>query len=116
MKSWNKENVSSGIAHNALAVGTYVKGNIRAEEDFRIDGKLEGNIECTGKIVIGPQSEITGDIQCQNIDLMGTVTGNVIIQETASLKSSVRFTGEITAKYIVIETGAVFNGTCKMLN
>ena len=36
----NKETVSSGIAHNALATGTYVKGNIKAEEDFRIDGKL----------------------------------------------------------------------------
>ncbi|MDR1610006.1 MAG: polymer-forming cytoskeletal protein [Candidatus Symbiothrix sp.] len=116
MKSWNKETVSSGIAHNALAVGTYVRGNIRAEEDFRIDGKLEGDIECTGKVVVGPQAEITGNIQCQNTDLMGTIIGNITIYETASLKSSVRFTGEIAAKYIDIEAGAIFNGTCKMLN
>lgn len=116
MKSWNKENVSLGIAHNALSIGTCVTGNIRAEEDFRIDGKLEGDIECTGKVVVGPQAEITGNIQCQNTDLMGTITGNITIYETASLKSSVRFSGEIVAKYIDIEAGAVFNGTCKMLN
>jgi cytoskeletal protein CcmA (bactofilin family) len=116
MKNWNKETVSSGIAHNALAVGTYVKGNIKAEEDFRIDGKLEGNIECTGKVIVGPQAEITGNIQCQNTDLMGTITGNITISETASLKSSVQFTGEIAAKYIDIETGAMFNGTCRMIN
>jgi len=116
MKSWNKEAVSSGIAHNALAVGTYVRGNIKAEEDFRIDGKLEGDIECTGKVIVGPQAEIIGNIQCQNTDLMGVVVGNITIYETACLKSSVQFTGEIVAKYIDIEAGAIFNGTCKMLN
>jgi len=112
----NKENSSSGIAHNAMAVGTYIKGDIKAEEDFRIDGKLDGNIECTGKVIIGPQAEITGNIQCQNTDLMGTVIGNIMIYEVASLKASVRFAGEIVAKYIEIEPGASFNGTCKMLN
>jgi len=112
----NKETVSSGIAHNALATGTYVKGNIKAEEDFRIDGKLEGDIECTGKVIVGPQAEIIGNIQCQNTDLMGVVVGNITIYETACLKSSVQFTGEIMAKYIDIEAGAIFNGTCKMIN
>ena len=112
----NKDNPSSGIAHNALSAGTYVKGDIKAEEDFRIDGKLDGNIECTGKVIIGPQAEISGNIQCQNTDLMGTVMGNIMIYEVASLKASVRFTGEIVAKYVEIEPGACFNGTCKMLN
>jgi len=112
----NKETSPSGIAHNALAVGTYIKGDVKAEEDFRIDGKLDGNIECSGKVIIGPQAEIIGNIQCQNTDLMGIVTGNIVIHEVASLKASVRFTGEIVAKYIEIEPGASFNGTCKMLN
>jgi len=112
----NKDNSSSGIAHNALAAGTFVKGDIKAEEDFRIDGKLEGNIECAGKVIVGPQAEIKGNIQCQNTDLLGNITGNIMIYEVASLKSSVRFAGEIVAKYIEIEPGAVFNGTCKMIN
>jgi len=112
----NKDNSSSGIAHNAMAAGTYIKGDIKAEEDFRIDGKLDGNIECAGKVIIGPQAEVFGNIQCHNTDLMGIVTGNIVIYEVASLKASVRFTGEIVAKYIEIEPGASFNGTCKMLN
>ena len=112
----NKDNSPSGSAHNALAIGTYLRGDVKAEEDFRIDGKLDGNIECVGKVIVGPQAEITGNIQCQNTDLMGTVSGNIMIYEVASLKASVRFTGEIVAKYIEIEPGASFNGTCKMLN
>ena len=114
----NKDNLSNGmgIAHNALAAGTHVRGDIKAEEDFRIDGKLEGNIECAGKVIIGPQAEIIGNIQCQNTDLMGNVMGNIMIYEVASLKASVRFTGEIVAKFLEIEPGASFNGTCRMLN
>jgi cytoskeletal protein CcmA (bactofilin family) len=112
----NKENSSSGFAHNALAAGTYVKGNIKAEEDLRIDGRLEGNIECSGKVIVGPQAEILGDIQCENTDLFGKVDGNIVANDTIRLKSSVRFSGEVITKYIEIETGALFNGTCKMLN
>jgi cytoskeletal protein CcmA (bactofilin family) len=47
---------------------------------------------------------------------MGTINGNITIHETASLKSSVKFTGEIVSKYSEIEPGAAFNGTCKMIS
>lgn len=111
-----KEIISSGIAHNAIAAGTIVKGEIKAEQDFRIDGKLEGDIECAGKIIVGPQAEILGNIKCTNADLMGRIQGNVYIEETVSLKASVIYNGEIVTKYLEIEPGAVFNGSCKMLN
>ncbi|GHT06822.1 hypothetical protein FACS189440_08750 [Bacteroidia bacterium] len=110
----NKDVVSSGIAHNALAPGTLITGNINAEEDLRIDGKVEGLIECAGKVVIGPQAEITGDIHCTNADIIGKVTGNVVIKETLSMKASGVFTGDLIAGNLEIEPGAVFNGTCKM--
>jgi cytoskeletal protein CcmA (bactofilin family) len=95
-------------------MGTFIKGDIKAEEDFRIDGKIEGNIECAGKVIVGHQAEIAGNIYCNNADLMGKVTGNITVNETVSLKSQVVFNGEIIAKYVDIEAGAVFNGTCTM--
>ncbi|MDR0865562.1 MAG: polymer-forming cytoskeletal protein [Candidatus Symbiothrix sp.] len=109
-----KDSGSSGIAHNALAPGTMVKGNIQAEEDLRIDGRVEGLIECAGKVVVGPQAEIIGDIHCTNADLLGTVKGNVVIKETLSMKTSGSFTGDVIAGSLEIEPGAIFNGTCKM--
>ena len=111
----NKESVvSSGIAHNALAPGTLIKGSIHAEEDLRIDGKVEGLIECAGKVVIGPQGEIQGDIHCANLDVVGRVAGNLEIKEIISIKASGNFTGDLVAGSLEIEAGAIFNGTCKM--
>ncbi|MDR0412594.1 MAG: polymer-forming cytoskeletal protein [Dysgonamonadaceae bacterium] len=113
MKS-HKDSNSLGVAHNALALGTIVKGNIHAEEDLRIDGKVEGLIECAGKVVVGPQAEITGDIHCSNADLIGRVNGNLMIKETLSMKSTCVFTGDVVAGSLEIEPGTIFNGTCKM--
>jgi cytoskeletal protein CcmA (bactofilin family) len=110
----NRDVVPSGIAHNALAPGTLITGNIKAEEDLRIDGKVEGLIECAGKVVIGPYAEITGDIHCANADILGKVSGNLVIRETLSMKASGSFTGDMIVGSMEIEPGAAFNGTCKM--
>ena len=57
-----KDENSAGGLHNALAAGTTIKGNIITETDFRLDGKVEGDISCNGKIVIGPKGSVTGNI------------------------------------------------------
>jgi cytoskeletal protein CcmA (bactofilin family) len=110
----NREVVATGIAYNALAPGTLIKGSIHAEEDLRIDGKVEGLIECAGKVVIGQQGETQGDMHCGNVDIIGKVAGNLIIKEVLSIKASGSFTGDLTTGRLEIEAGAVFNGTCRM--
>jgi cytoskeletal protein CcmA (bactofilin family) len=109
-----KEAVSLGIAHNALACETLIKGNIHAEEDLRIDGKVEGLVECTGKVIIGPQAEIQGDVHCANMDIIGRVAGNLVIKETLTIRASGVFTGDLITGCLEITPGAIFNGTCKM--
>ena len=109
-----KDSMSSGVSHNTLAQGTFIKGDIKAEEDVRIDGKIEGLIDCAGKVVIGPHAVITGDVRCANMDLIGTIVGTIAVQETFSMRNTGVFTGELTAGSLEIEPGAIFNGTCKM--
>jgi len=48
-----KENQPTGMAHSALTVETTVTGNISASTDIRIDGILQGNLDCQGKVIIG---------------------------------------------------------------
>ena len=111
-----KDIIPTGVAHNVISAGTFVKGDIIAEEDLRIDGKVEGNIECSKKIIIGASARITGDICCNNIDLMGSVNGTIEAKETVTLKSQVNFSGKVVTKYLNIESGAIFNGSCTMSN
>jgi cytoskeletal protein CcmA (bactofilin family) len=99
---------------NILGPGAVVKGEIQVNGDFRIDGTLNGTIQCKGKIVVGPTGKIDGEIQCQNADFSGEVTATVKVTELLTLKETARFSGDITTGKLAIEPGAKFSGTCKM--
>ena len=99
---------------NILGPGTVVKGEIKVNGDFRVDGTLIGNINCTGKIVVGPTGRIEGEIICQSADLSGKVKAIVKITELLTLKETANFNGDLTTTKLSIEPGAKFSGTCKM--
>lgn len=101
---------------NLLGVGTVVKGEIRLNGDFRIDGTFLGSINCKGKVVVGSTGMIEGEITCQNADLSGEVKATVKVAELLTLKESAKFTGDITTNKLAIEPGAKFSGQCVMDN
>ena len=101
--------------HNTLSTGTIVKGDVFAEEDLRVDAQIEGTIECKGKVIVGNRGVVTGCIRCKSAELMGIVTGDLFIEDCLTLRSSVNYSGEITAGALEIEPGAIFNGTCKIV-
>jgi len=110
------EEVNVGISHNTLSTGTIIKGEIVSEGDFRIDGSVEGSINCKGKIIIGTKGSFKGNIKGGNIDIMGYVQGNLLAKNSLSLKSTAKLEGEVQTKTLIIEEGAIFNGSCKMTN
>ena len=101
---------------NLLSSGTIVKGEIKLEGDFRIDGTFNGSIHCKGKVVVGVTGSIDGEINCQNADFSGEVKGIVKVAELLTLKETARFTGDITTNKLAIEPGAKFSGNCVMEN
>jgi len=101
---------------NILGPGTVVKGEIKVNGDFRVDGSLIGNIICKGKIVVGPTGMIEGEINCQNADFSGDVKATVKVAELLTLKETAKFSGDITTGKLAIEPGAKFSGNCTMEN
>ncbi len=99
---------------NILGPGAVIKGEIQVNGDFRIDGTLNGTIQCKGKIVVGTTGKIDGEIQCQNADFSGEVRATVKVSELLTLKETARFTGDVTTGKLAIEPGAQFSGTCSM--
>ncbi len=112
MASNYQEPTSNSI--NSFANGTEITGEIKSAGDVRIDGKLKGNINIKGKLVIGNTGFIDGEVVCANCDVLGKVNGKVNVTEQLSLKASAIVEGEVLAKKLAIEPGAVFNVSCKM--
>ncbi len=99
-----------------IAAGTTLKGDITSNGDIRIDGTLQGNIQCTAKVVIGSNGVVNGDVGGQQADIMGKVTGTIRVKELLQLKGGCQVNGNIHAGKLQIEPSANFNGQCHMNN
>ncbi len=99
---------------NFLGNGTTIKGDIKSNGDFRIDGYLVGSINSKGKVVVGQSGKIEGEIICQNADVSGSIHAKIVVHELLTLKASARINGDIFISKLAIEPGAKFTGSCNM--
>lgn len=101
--------------HNTLVFGTLVKGDITTDSDIRIDGTVEGHIECAGRVIIGQQGRVQGTINCANADILGTLVGNIEASDTISVHATGRLEGDMRTVTLAIEPKAYFYGSCLTL-
>ncbi|UBM62697.1 polymer-forming cytoskeletal protein [Candidatus Sulfidibacterium hydrothermale] len=113
MKKYSNGNGESQVP-NIISLGTKVTGEIESDGDVRIDGFLTGKIHAKGKVVIGKDGVVDGEIYCKNTDISGKVNATMEVKEVTVLKATAVFTGKITTSKISIETGALFTGECVM--
>ena len=106
--------VSNGVIHNAIAPRTQITGSIIAEKDFRIDGNIDGDIVCQGKVVVGRQGYVKGRMACINAEIVGQVDGKIQASEILTLRATAVVQGEIKISTLIVEPNALFNGTCEM--
>lgn len=101
-------------ARNHIGQGTTVKGAIESSGGLRIDGRLEGEIEATGKLVIGEKGEVDGKITCKDAEVEGSIKGSINSSGLLYLKSTAQVEGEIYAHQVKTDPGAIVNGTIDM--
>ena len=109
-----KSTTENSKEQNKISPGTKIKGNIEAKGGFRIDGCVEGTVKTPGKVVIGKDGCVNGELECENADIEGKFSGNLKIQGTLSLRSTAVIEGEAIVSKLAVEPGATFNATCTM--
>ncbi len=107
---------SSGTVINIIGTGTEIRGDIVAKGDIRIDGKVFGNIATESKLIIGQNGYVEGEIKAKVGDISGKIKGKMFVSDLVILRETSDFNGDLTTDKLVIEEGAVFNGTCSMKN
>ena len=99
---------------NIIGKGTTLKGDLETYGNLRVEGKLKGNIKSKSKIALGQSSVVDGSVLAHNAEIAGHVTGTVEISETLILKASSVIEGDVITDKLIVESGAVFNGSCQM--
>ena len=101
---------------NKIEASTRITGEIKSNANFRIDGYLKGSITTSGKVVIGKEGVIEGNIKCLNADIEGKFNGKIEASEILNLKSTAVIEGEVQISKLIVEAGANFNAKCSMKN
>lgn len=110
----NRNENLPGSALNIVGTGTTIKGDMISDGDLRIDGRIVGNVSSKSKVALGAGASIAGNVQSRSADISGKIDGDVEILETVFLRATAVINGNVRTSKIVIESGAVFNGTCIM--
>ena len=109
-----KENQNPIGERNIIAKNTSLVGDINSDGDFRVDGKIEGTIKTSGRVVIGKDGLVNGTVECNHADIEGSFLGKLIVNEILSLKSTADISGDVIMGKLSVEPGASFNATCAM--
>ena len=99
---------------NIIGKGTLVEGNLETYGNIRVEGQVIGNIKTKSQVALGQSSRVEGNILAQNAEVAGEVSGTVEVTELLLLKSSAVISGDIITNKLIVESGATFNGGCKM--
>ena len=110
----NKVNKEALNSNNIIGKGTTFTGNIETYGNIRIEGKVVGDVISKGKVAIGPSAIIEGKVMAQVADIEGVVDGTVEISDLLTLQPTSKVKGDIYANKLNVESGAKFDGQCKM--
>ena len=104
--------VAPGDSNAAVGKSVVVKGQIYSRENLYIDGEVEGTIEVQEhRLTVGPNGKVRASIKAREVDIRGTVHGNVTAAEKIEIRKDAKLVGDLKTARIVIEDGAYFKGS-----
>lgn len=105
------ENITSAKV-NTIVEGTSIDGLIESEGNFRIDGRVKGEVKIKGKLIIGPSGQVEGKVSCQNAEIEGNFKGVIEVKDLLYLKASAVIFGDSLFNKLRVEEGAKLECTC----
>lgn len=112
-KSKDKE-VDEVSLSNSIGKGTHIQGNVETYGNILVEGRITGDIKTKSKAVFGQSSKVHGNVLAKNAEVAGHIVGTIEITDLLILKPTAIIEGDIVTNKILVESGAVFNGKCKM--
>ena len=104
-----------GVVSGFVGSGTVVSGDAEFKGMLRIDGRFTGRVRSEkGSLIVSAGGVVEADIAVASAKINGTVNGDIVATERIELGRSARVNGNIQTPALVIEDGAIFEGSCRM--
>ncbi|HEV8426419.1 MAG TPA: polymer-forming cytoskeletal protein [Pyrinomonadaceae bacterium] len=108
--------IKEGTLSGFVGGGTVVTGEANFKAMMRVDGHLSGRVSSSsGTLIVGANGKVDANIEVAVAVIHGTINGDIIASQRLELGRAAKVNGNIQTPSLIIEQGAVFEGTCKML-
>jgi cytoskeletal protein CcmA (bactofilin family) len=108
--------IKEGNLSGFVGGGTVVTGEANFKAMMRVDGHLSGRINSTsGTLIVGANGKVDANIEVAVAIVHGTVNGDIIATQRLELGRAAKLNGNIQTASLMIEPGALFEGSCKMI-
>jgi cytoskeletal protein CcmA (bactofilin family) len=108
--------IKEGNLSGFVGSGTVVTGEANFKAMMRVDGHLSGRINSSsGTLIVGANGKVDANIEVAVAIVHGTVNGDIIATQRLELGRASKLNGNIQTASLMIEPGALFEGTCKMI-
>jgi len=108
--------IKEGNLSGFVGSGTVVTGEANFKAMMRVDGHLSGRVNSsTGTLIVGANGKVDANIEVAIAIVHGTVNGDIIATQRLELGRAAKLNGNIQTASLMIEPGALFEGTCKMI-
>ena len=97
-----------------ISHGVKIEGKVSSSGNIRVEGEIQGDITSQGKVIVGENGKVNGQISGEDITIGGKVSGTVRAKEKLILDSKGNLKGDIFTKILIVEAGASFDGKSKM--
>ncbi len=108
--------IKEGTLSGFVGGGTVVTGEANFKAMMRVDGHLSGRVSSTsGTLIVGANGKVDANIEVAVAVIHGTINGDIIATQRLELGRAAKVNGNIQTPSLIIEQGAVFEGSCKMV-
>jgi cytoskeletal protein CcmA (bactofilin family) len=95
---------------SVIGRGTVVRGNVRGSGSLEILGRVDGDVNVGGDVVLGEEGAVKGNVSGASVTVAGAVQGDVRASDAVLLERGARVVGDLTAPRIGVSTGALVRG------
>lgn len=108
--------IKEGTLSGFVGGGTVVTGEANFKAMMRVDGHLSGRVSSSsGTLIVGANGKVDANIEVAVAVIHGTINGDIIATQRLELGRAAKVHGNIQTPSLIIEQGAIFEGSCKMM-
>ena len=105
--------LTDDVSINTLVgTGTRVSGDLNIAGLVRVDGDIDGNLETTGRVIIGEKARIRGNVTAKAAVIGGIIEGDVYAPDEIQILATSSVYGDVITKKISVAENSFIHGMC----